>query len=48
MNNEPTFTLDPKMGGMNWGYCAEPPKSGPPGGYTAIVETSKLEGSGST
>lgn len=44
MTNEPTFQLDPKKGGINWGYCiandVETTKS-----YRAIVDTSNIEGS---
>ena len=42
MVNEPTFSLNPLNGGMNWGLCASRPKAGPAGQYTAIIETSNL------
>ena len=44
MANEPTFSLNPKNGGMNWGFCQ--PKSTKKGGdlgkYMAIIETSSV------
>ena len=43
MVNEPTFSLNPLNGGMNWGLCASRPKAGPAGQYTAIIETSNRE-----
>lgn len=48
MVNEATFTLNPNKGGMNWGYCASHPKTGPSGKYTAIIETSNRERSETT
>ena len=44
MANEPTFTLDSKMGGMNWGFCkpVSLKKGGDLGKYIAIIETSSL------
>ena len=52
MANEPTFSLDPKMGGMNWGYCQPPKINGKQGGaeskYIAITETSKAPQSETT
>jgi len=41
MVNEPSFTLNPSKGGMNWGYCV-PEKKAPPVTFFAIVETSGL------
>jgi len=41
MINEPSFTLDPKNGGMNWGYCVDPKKEELTK-YFAIVDTSNI------
>jgi hypothetical protein len=48
MVNEPTFSLNPKNGGMNWGYCKPIPKTGPTLKYNVVIETSKLENSETT
>jgi hypothetical protein len=45
MTNEPTFTLDPKNGGFNWGFCKSNDPSSTDTKYTAIVETSSKENS---
>jgi hypothetical protein len=44
MANEPTFSLDPKLGGMNWGFCQAPNKKGTGAlvKYIAIIETSSV------
>lgn len=42
MVNEPSFVLNAKNGGMNWGYCLKD-KQMPPQKYFAIVTTSTLE-----
>ena len=44
MVNEPTFVLDSKNGGMNWGKCIEE-KETPPFDYKSVVEVSTLPGS---
>jgi len=44
MVNEPSFVLDAKKGGMNWGYCIDKADV-PPFKYMALVETSSLNGS---
>lgn len=41
MVNEPSFTLDSKNGGMNWGFCIAD-KAAPPITYVAIVDTSNI------
>lgn len=41
MINEPSFTLDAKNGGMNWGYCV-PEQKKKPENYFAIVDTSNI------
>lgn len=41
MVNEPSFVLDAKNGGMNWGYCVQEKKA-PPVKFYAVVETSTL------
>lgn len=50
MANDPTFSLDPKKGGMNWGYCKMPTPTVNKGKgdlvkYEAVVETSDSPGS---
>lgn len=47
MTNEPTFSLDPKMGGMNWGFCRPLNNKGigAVGKYIAIMETSSVPNS---
>jgi len=44
MVNEPSFVLDAKKGGMNWGYCVDKADV-PEFKYMALVETSSLSGS---
>ena len=41
MANEPSFILDAKAGGMNWGYCEAEAKLGPIQ-FTALVQTSSI------
>jgi len=48
MVNEPTFSLNPKNGGMNWGYCRPIPKTGAVINYNVLIQTSKLENSETT
>lgn len=47
MVNEPTFSLDMKNGGLNWGFCKKPDKNANDK-YTAIVYTSSKENSETT
>jgi len=44
MSNEPTFSLNTKNGGMNWGFCMVVNKKtgGIKSKYIAIIETSKV------
>ena len=46
MVNEPTFSLHPMNGGMNWGYCKDTQNNKKQDNkYFAIIETSKRENS---
>ena len=47
MVNEPSFVLDNKKGGMNWGFCAIE-KKGLPKQFFAVMATSSLEHSETT
>jgi len=42
MSNEPTFSLNPKNGGMNWGFCVDKKAGGILSKYIAIIQTSKV------
>jgi len=45
MVNEPTFVLNTKNGGMNWGYCVKENESGIVE-YDTTVKTSTIPNSG--